>query len=285
MKHAGSFALVLVLAALLDAPDAMAWGNDGHRIVGDIAWHFLKPRAEEAVRDYLTERGYSTLADAATWPDTYAKRFKKYNSMKSMHFVDIAPTSTGYQANRDCPRGCVVSALEKYIGVLGSHDDAVGRRARQQALYWVSHFMGDIHQPLHVAHPDMQGGNLTQVLFFGQPQKAHWVWDTGLLGRLEMQLRPAAEREEDAGAEGTWQYLAFSLWSDLTPDQVKSWQESASPRDWANETFGIAKAQAFLGPNDTVDQSYVLARTATIKQQLQRAGVRLAAVLNQTLGR
>jgi len=275
------------MAAGMAAPrQAMAWGNDGHRIVGDIAWHFLKPKTKAAVRDYLTDPNYANLADAATWPDTYARRFKKYDNMKPLHFVDVSPQATGYMASRDCPRACVVTALDKYIGVLSSADDdsAASWRNHQQALYWVSHFVGDIHQPLHVAHPDMHGGNSTQVLFFGQSEKAHWVWDTGLITKLELPFRVPADRDDDAEEETLWQDLSYSLWSELTPEQVKAWQSNLSPKDWANETFAVAKQQAFLKANDTVDAGYVTSRTATLRQQLQRAGVRLAAVLNQSLG-
>jgi hypothetical protein len=277
----------IALAVGVGAPrQALAWGNDGHRIVGDIAWHFLKPKTKAAVRDYLADPNYATLADAATWPDTFARRFKKYDGMKPLHFVDIAPQATSYQANRDCAHGCVVTALDKYIGILSSTDDdsATSWRNHQQALYWVSHFVGDIHQPLHVAHPDMHGGNSTQVLFFGQPEKAHWVWDTGLISKLELPFKTPADRDEDAEEETLWQDLSYSLWSEISPAQVTAWQATPSPINWANETFAVAKQQAFLKSNETVDASYVASRTAALRQQLQKAGVRLAGVLNRALG-
>jgi hypothetical protein len=282
LRLLGSVAIAanVVLATL----PAHAWGNDGHRIVGDIAWHFLKPKTKAAVQDYLTDRNYSTLADAATWPDTYARNFKKYNYLKTLHYVDIQPTATSYLASRDCPRGCVVTAIDKYVGILASEDDNVSWKARQQALYLVSHFVGDIHQPLHVAHPDMNGGGATQVVFFGQSVKAHWVWDTGLIGKIEQPSSPSSDRDDDATSESLWQDLSYSLWSEITPDQVTAWQKATSSKDWANESFAIAKQQAFLKANDTVDQSYVTSHTATVRQQLQKAGVRLAAVLNRVLG-
>jgi hypothetical protein len=135
----------------------------------------------------------------------------------------------------------------------------------------------------------MHGGNSTQVLFFGQPQKAHWVWDTGLIAKLEQQLSPPPnDRDDDAVAETAWQDLAYSLWSELSPDQVKAWQASTTSKDWVNETLAVtlavSKQQAFLKVNDTVDSAYVSSRAPTVRQQLQKAGVRLAAVLNRALG-
>lgn len=275
-----------VWAAVFTAPaPALAWGNDGHRIVGDIAFHFLKPKAKAAVKEYLTEPRYSTLAEAATWPDTYARQYKKYKAMGPLHYVDIAPQASAYQESRDCPNRCVVTGLDKYFAVLaGADDDTASWKSRQQALYWVSHFVGDIHQPLHVAHPDMDGGNKTFVQFFGQRMKAHEVWDRGLLARLELTFRAPADRDEDAGDDALWQELSFALVSELSPQQVKTWQTNLSPKDWANETLAVAKQKAFLKPNETVDQPYVDSHASVVKQQLQKAGVRLAAVLNQVFG-
>lgn len=266
------------------APPAQAWGNDGHRIVGDIAWRFLKPKAKEAVQEYLTDQNCATLADAATWPDTYARRFKKYDYLKPVHYVDLNPTAGSYVQSRDCVRGCVVTAIEKYSAILGSDDENVTWKAHQQALYLVAHFVGDIHQPLHVAHPDMHGGNSTMVLFFGELAKAHWVWDTGLIGKLEQPVTPPTERDDDSVDEVLWEDLAYSLSSEIAPEQAKAWQGAASAKEWANESLTISKQTAFLKTNDAVDQSYVASHGAIVRQQLQKAGVRLAALLNRVLG-
>jgi hypothetical protein len=264
---------------------AHAWGSDGHRVVGDIAWHFLQPRARDAVHEYLTDERYSTLAEAATWADTYARRFRKYDKLKPLHYVDVSAQAASYLESRDCPKGCVVSAIDKYVGVLSSlQDDTATWRERQQALYWVAHFVGDIHQPLHISHPDNRGGNATDIDFFGHKHNAHWVWDQGLIEKLEATPLGATERDSSGADEYVWQDFSYSLWIEITPDQVKSWQSSVSPKDWANESLALAKQQAFLHPGEVIDQAYVAAHTSAVREQLKKAGVRLAAVLNKALG-
>jgi hypothetical protein len=236
------------------------------------------------VQDCLTEAEFSTLADAATWADMYARRLSSYAWANPLHYVNVAPDAPRYVESRDCPSGCVVTAIRRYRALLAEPGtDLAARKRRQEALYFLAHFVGDIHQPLHVAHPDGRGGNATLVPFFGETKNAHWIWDEGLLVR-----RPKdSSAGSAAGAPGAgepeppgWEELAFSLRLAIEPAQRVAWEKNLDPEHWANESLALAKQHAFLKPGQAVDTAYVAARWVIVRKQLQKAGVRLAAMLN-----
>jgi hypothetical protein len=277
--------LGVVLAAVLARPlPARAWGDDGHRVIGEIAAHYLEPRAARAVQDCLTEADFSTLADAATWADVYARRVPTYAWANPLHYVNVAPDAARYVESRDCPNGCVVTAIRRYRALLGEPGvDLAARKRRQEALYFLVHLVGDIHQPLHVAHPDGRGGNATLVPFFGESKKAHWVWDDGLLLRGPKESAAGAA-SSGAATQRRWEELAFALRLAIEPAQRVVWQKDLDPEHWANESLALAKQHAFLKVGQAVDAAYVATRWVVVRRQLQKAGVRLAAVLNATFG-
>ncbi len=261
------------LALWLVAPKAQAWGDDGHRVVGEIAWHYLSPRAQRAVSQSLTEPGYASLADAATWPDSYAKQDHRYDGMKSFHYVNVPADAAEYRQARDCPNGCVVTALEQFVTLLGRADPTPNADERREQIYWIAHLVGDLHQPLHVAHPDDKGGNITRLAFFDDGEKsAHWIWDFGLIER-----RPSA-------VGGDYRALAQALIEDLKPAQLRAWRATTSPERMTNEALRVAKRFAYLRAEDRVDAAYERSRWPVVAEQLCKAGVRLAAILERALG-
>ena len=114
MKRTRSFMLLTCVVATL----CSAWGSDGHRIVGEIAWSYLTPEAKEAVKAILKDDPQDkTLADASTWADRI-KSDRSYNWARSLHYVNLEPGATEYKPERDCPDGkCIVAAIEKYAAV------------------------------------------------------------------------------------------------------------------------------------------------------------------------
>src|SRR3546814_20100718 len=115
---------------------------------------------------------YTTLfrSDVANWPDQVQNdpaRAALWKQTRSQHYVNFRGGSDcDYVPPRDCRDGrCVVSGLQYYVGVLGdrSQPDA----ARREALKFVVHFVGDIHQPLQAGYRDDKGGNTYQVQYEG----------------------------------------------------------------------------------------------------------------------
>lgn len=274
MPELGRFAWSLFgLALWLVAPKAQAWGEDGHRVVGEIAWHYLSPSARRLVSESLTEPGYASLADAATWPDTYAKRDRRYDGMRSFHYVNVPAGAAQYRQARDCPNGCVVSALEQFVALLGRTDPAPTSNERREHIYWIAHLVGDLHQPLHVAHPDGKGGNDTRLPFFDDGEKsAHWIWDVGLIER-----RPRSVGDD-------YRALAQTLIEALKPAQLRAWRATTSPEGMTNESLRVAQRYAYLRAQDRSDEPYERSRWPVVAEQLCKAGVRLAAILERALG-
>jgi S1/P1 Nuclease len=274
-------AWLLGAALALLAPKALAWGDDGHRVVGELAFRYLNPRAQVAVTEALTDPGYETLAEAATWPDTFARRFPEYDPMKPFHYVNVDARAPSYQQERDCPNGCVVTALAQFIALVESGEPALSLSERRRAIYWIAHFMGDIHQPLHIAHPDGKGGIVTLLRFFEARdlRNAHWIWDFGLIQRRPAPTPPTSDAV--ATDQPEFRALADELFQTITPAQRRDFERSTSPALIANEGLTLARKYAFLTSSDHVDAAYEASRWPIVARQLQKAGVRLATVLNR----
>lgn len=278
--------LGLVATQLGITQAARAWGDDGHRVVGELAWQQLNVEARASVAECLSDPGYETLAEAATWPDTFARRFREYDAMRSFHYVNVDAKAPSYSAKRDCPDGCVVTVLGQFVSLLAGKDPPLSLKERRFSIYWIAHLVGDIHQPLHVAHPDGKGGTATQVFFplSGEAKKpnAHWVWDIGLIDQ-----RPAAPLSgSGVGDKSTseWRALATLLLAEMQPGRARAWQQVTSPEAYANEGLALAKRHAFMKADQVVDAAYVEAKWPIVAQQLQKAGARLAGILNGALG-
>jgi len=93
-----------------------------------------------------------------------------------LHYVNSPPDSDGYDAQRDCADGCcVVGAIEHYADVL--HDPTTPRPLKIEALKFLVHFVGDVHQPMHAGYERDKGGNDVKVWFFDNNTNLHSLWD------------------------------------------------------------------------------------------------------------
>src|SRR6187549_3116514 len=115
-------------AFLALSPAGHCWSDDGHRVVGDIATHYLTPRAARAVQDCLTEVDYATLADASTWADVHARRISSYGWAGSLHYVNVDAKAAAYVEARDCPNGCVVSAIRRFRAAMAEPGEDLAAR-------------------------------------------------------------------------------------------------------------------------------------------------------------
>ena len=170
-----TWGLAVLLALLLVPLPAIAWGKAGHRVVATIATTLLTIEAQAQVANLLDPG--TTLADIATWADDI--RPSRPNT-GPWDYVNIPRGASGYVAQRDCSRGCVVSAIEQSVRLL--QDPSRGRAVRQEALKWLVHFVADLHQPLHAIAED-RGGNDVIVRFNGRQTNLHRLWDGDMIDR------------------------------------------------------------------------------------------------------
>lgn len=268
--------IALVLIALIPA-QLFAWGPKGHAIVADIAASRLTPIAKQNLQSLL---GTDSLASIASWADSVRKeRDESYD----WHFVDIPKDAAGFSEERDCFRpqdkhkdaltdhhNCVVDRIEMFQKTLG--DEKASRADRLEALKWIVHFVGDLHQPLH-AIDEARGGNDIKLSVFGSPKcgdydcNLHWAWDTLLLEHSGLS-------EED--------YVARL--NTLIAQKHLENQAAGTPVDWANESHLQARQIMNTKPA-AIDDAYFQANIELVNQKLALAGLRLAALLNGTLGK
>ncbi|MFL6192572.1 MAG: S1/P1 nuclease [Thermoanaerobaculia bacterium] len=249
-------ASLAVAALLLAVPTtAFAWGPNGHRIVGRIAMHHLTDEAARAVDCLLGPEG---LDQASTWPDEI-RSDPAWKKADPWHFISIDDAET-LETTARSPDGDVVEAIQRFAAVL--RDPQASQQDKQQALRFLVHFVGDIHQPLHVGRRADRGGNEIKVNFFREDTNLHSVWDSGLI-----------ENEKLSFSE----FAAFIDHPTLA--ELTSWQ-SASVADWAAESKALRDRVYNFPADKKLSFEYAFANMPTVKRRLLQAGVRLAGLLN-----
>jgi hypothetical protein len=265
--------IAFMLALLVLAPPAGAWGPLGHSVVAELAQRHLSPAAEAEVERLLAPEHTQSLADVANWADQLQDdpaRAALWKQTRGQHYINFRGGSDcDYVPPRDCRDGrCVVAALQYYVDVLGDRSQPDG--ARREALKFVVHFVGDVHQPLHAGYRDDKGGNTYQVQFDGKGSNLHKVWDSGMLYSRGLD----------------WQAYAQQLDS-ATPVAMPS---PIAPLDnpyaqWAEESCRVTAQPGFYPDGHTIDPAYVKAELPQADLRLRQAGRRLASVLNLALSR
>jgi hypothetical protein len=169
--------LLLYIALVIAAPaSALAWGSEGHRIVAEIAEQRLEPVAAKQVRDLLAIENATTLADVANWPDQIRRQRPE---TASWHFVDIPITAPAYDPARDCVGGnCVVAKIDQFTAEV--RNPTLPARQRLEALKFVVHFVGNLHQPLHASDDNDRGGNQTWSPEMARVTGVVWGWPSSI---------------------------------------------------------------------------------------------------------
>jgi hypothetical protein len=277
----------ITAATLVMSSPAFAWGDKGHEIITAIARDRLTPKARAWV-DAILAKDSDTLTapdmvSRATWADRW--RDSGHRETASWHFVDqelsdpdLKTACFGYPApanpsSAGSAQDCIVDKLGEFEKELPS--PATPDAERILALKYVLHFVGDIHQPLHASDNQDHGGNCVHVALGGQrTTNLHSFWDTAVLAPLGDDPK----------------VIAASLEKKITPDEARRWA-SGPAESWAEESYGVAKASAYTlntpaecGSDNApipLDPAYQAQALRTARQQLEKAGVRLAWVLNE----
>ena len=282
-------ALVATVGALSVPTGAFAWGNEGHEIVAALARGYLTPQVRGKVDQMLaadqdTLTAHDMLSES-NWADRYRSEHKETGEW---HYVDIEldqpdlkaacfgfPVSDSV-ASQGPAHDCVVNKVSEFTQEFASPATPGGERLL--ALKFLLHFVGDMHQPLHDVDNHDKGGNCV-LLSLGGPRQVnlHSYWDTVVIQGLGEDSRAVAE----------------TLAHRITPENKAAW-EKGGPEDWALEGFHVAQSAVYtIGsqPGCTSDPSpislppgYEAAAREVTTVQLEKAGVRLAAVLNRALG-
>lgn len=248
-----TFALFALTFASL--PSAHAWGADGHRLIAQLAEAQLTSPARAEVDRLLSQEAGATLTSVATWADEIRRP-----GTAPLHYVNLPEGDCVYSRKRDCPDGrCLVEAIRAQLTILKS---SAPDTERLTALKWVTHLVGDVHQPLHAGLAVDKGGNLHQVQAFGRGSNLHAVWDKDLIRHREGGLNQLLQDMSNASPKGS---------------------SAAAPALWVTESCAVRSASEFYPGDRTVGAAYAADWDHTLVAQLALAGRRLAEVLNSTL--
>jgi hypothetical protein len=288
--------LLLAAGLLVSAPrPALAWGDEGHEIIARIAEHFLVPHARQRVAallaaddDPLTAHD---MASEATWADKFAQSDRdttrqRYDATYRWHFVNLELSgpdldaacyghpaiAPGTPASRGPAEDCIVDKIDQFEAELAAAGTPAAERLL--TLKFLLHFIGDLHQPLHAGDDrDAGGGKIAVAAADIEANNLHIFWDVDAVRQLGSGAVEIAER----------------LIAGITAAEERSWCRG-NAADWALETFGVARDHAYgrLPPPDTagvrrLDTAYRKDAGRVAAQQLAKAGVRLACVLNKAL--
>uniref|UniRef100_A0A0E0KVR2 Aspergillus nuclease S1 n=1 Tax=Oryza punctata TaxID=4537 RepID=A0A0E0KVR2_ORYPU len=278
---------VFVLAS---APAAHSWSKEGHMLTCRIAQDLLEPAAAHAVRNLLPEEADGDLSALCVWPDQ-VRHWYKYRWTSPLHFIDTPDQACSFVYSRDChgPDGaedmCVAGAIANFTSQLMhyNHGSADRKYNMTEALLFLSHFMGDVHQPMHVGFTSDQGGNTINLRWFRHKSNLHHVWDR------EMILTAISEfygKDMDAFQKD----LVQNFTTGTRSDDVSSWGEcedllSCSTK-YATESINLACKWAYndVREGETLSDDYFGSRLPIVTRRIAQGGVRLAMFLNRLFG-
>jgi hypothetical protein len=275
--------LTLTIAQLATVADALAWGDVGHRVICQIAYLELTPAVRAKVDALIAlDPKFRTFAQSCTWPDSFPA------VRPPEHFLNVPRTAQSVDPANVCPTAdrCVASAILNDARDLALSQDA-GDSLR--LLKSLGHWVGDIHQPLHVSFEDDKGANFIAVTG-SCGFSLHLVWDICIIetkiGLDEVPLAAELRSEISDGDRAAWG----------TPDAG-----APAVAAWASESLAIAtqpsvqycyrrgdacwyalNERQFSAARRSVEITgrYLEEHAPIVRDRLKRAGIRLAAILN-----
>ena len=232
------------------------WGANGHRVVAQIAEENLSSVARELINKLLNGK---SLVSVSTFADDI-KSDPKYRKYNSWHYVNI-DSDKNYGDLVPNENGDIIKAIKKCILILKDKNQSINEK--EFYLKLLVHFIGDIHQPLHVGRLEDRGGNDIKVKWFGKPSNLHRVWDSEIINSHQM---------------------SYSELSNDLPILKKNEIDKISNESimiWVKESQEISKQiydDAIL--NSNLGYNYRYKYIDIVKMRLLKGGLRLASILN-----
>lgn len=266
---------------MIASPGALAWGALGHRLVGDLAERHLQPSTERAVHDLLAGEPEPTLAGVANWADSLRNTDPdRFRQTSRWHYVNLPEADCGYVPPRDCADGqCVVGAIQAHRAILG--DRTQPRESRRDALKFLVHLVGDVHQPLHAGNHDDRGGNRFQVSLRTDVAPEAYARNRYVDGVMGTNLHAVWDYYILAGANLAEPQYANRLAAMPWPPRASATNDPAA---WASESCRLVDAAILYSQKHIMDHTYLDANRPLAEQRIRQAAYRLAQLLNATLG-
>ena len=264
--------LSAVLLILSPVDKASAWGADGHRLICAMAEAKLTPEAKSMLSEtlrmgkFLDNNADEDFPEACLWPDK--ARHTTHKGSYEEHFINVPKSEDSVDLARDCAAlNCVATAIQRNLVYLSR--DAQGKREKARkaaALRFLAHFVGDLHQPLHVGNGEDWGGNKIRVNWYGKKANLHGIWDYEILKKAGITYPDSLE------------YL-----QEIKPED--------SPSDvlaWIRTSFRLARDNAYkdtegnlIASGDTLGDDYFERAKPIVMSQISLSSSRLAYLLNE----
>ncbi|QBZ98537.1 S1/P1 nuclease [Flavobacterium sangjuense] len=249
MRHRIYTTTVLTVALLLGSTQLFAWGNEGHKLVAEVAFNYMNESTRKNVMQYLD--GMS-LEEAGNWMDAI-KSDSANDYMKPWHYINIEKGATTPAEGDN-----IVIILNRILKEL-DHKETLSQAEIKRRILLLFHLIGDLHQPLHVGYLSDKGGNTVQLNFMGsQGTNLHSTWDSKIIEYKATTLSEVLNSKK------------------YSPEALAAVQK-IDVIGWAKQSRGYLKEAYTAGTK--VDDRYVDAVYPIIKTQLLDAGIRLASVL------
>jgi S1/P1 Nuclease len=273
--------LAALLILLTPLAPAQAYWEYGHETVAQLAEANMSANARSNMRRLLRAAPLlgtpkcplRNIRDVSVWADCIKGDPLRWGYTSSWHYqnVDICKP---FDLKSACAGGnCVSAQIDRNFALL--KDRSLPPNVRLEALAFLVHFVGDLHQPLHAGDHADRGGNDLKASYGVMPgYNLHSVWD-GLLADRAISGAPAIVRR-------------FS-------NSEQAAMASGTTSDWSHENWTISRDIAYrravdgdpCGPKPdgpvNIDEADVAASRAALRLQVERGGLRLAGLLEKAL--
>ena len=244
-----------LLAGLALIPTlASAWGSTGHRAIGRVAENHLSEIARQEIRALI---GPETLVEASTYADEI-RSDPSMNHASPWHWVTL-PEGETYASVEKNSDGDLIESIVRFTATL--RDPEASLDERRFALRFLSHQIGDLHQPLHVGTGEDRGGNQVDVFWHGRESNLHRVWDSDMIDSAKLSFSELAERVDRADAA-----------------QIRAWQ-SSDWLAWAEESRAL-RTLVYDIDDGRLGYVYAFHAMPVVERRILQAGIRLAGLLN-----
>ncbi|MBT3711091.1 MAG: hypothetical protein HOG19_16735 [Gammaproteobacteria bacterium] len=264
--------LSAVLLILSPVDKASAWGADGHRLICAMAEAKLTPEAKSMLFEtlrlgkFLDNNADEDFPEACLWPDK--ARHTTHKGSYEEHFINVPKSEDSVDLARDCAAlNCVATAIQRNLVYLSR--DAQGKREKARkaaALRFLAHFVGDLHQPLHVGNGEDWGGNKIKVNWYGKKANLHGIWDYEILKKAGITYPDSLE------------YL----------QEIKPEDSASDVLAWIRTSFRLARDNAYkdtegnlIASGDTLGDAYFERAKPIVMSQISLSSSRLAYLLNE----
>ena len=230
------------------------WGNIGHRVIGRVAEDRLSNKAK---REIKTIMGHHDLAYLSFWSDEI-RSDPNWSHASTWHYATI-PDGENYAKGKH--RGDIIEKIKEFSEIANS--SKAQAQERQEAIKWLVHLIGDLHQPLHVGNGKDRGANSVKIKWFNKPTNLHKVWDEKLLDYQKLSYTEYANFLKLKFDENTCR-----KW--LVGDIISFAHESREYRKACYDFEG-----------DNLAYKYTFKTRPILDMRLMQAGIRLADLLNK----